>query len=132
MSFFSPTPIAERPEPRPIARTLPVAIFYEDIAAADRALHSVRNALRFQDDNRLLQPMLWNVHLFEEEQWLRLAAADVAAADLCIVSLSREPRPAGSSAWFGELAAADSHKWVTLAPFEGLDARHTPALRRAG
>ncbi len=130
--IFTDTYAPAKPSaPRPILRTLPVAIFYEDIAAADRALHSVRHALRFQRDSRLLQPMLWNVHLLEEDQWRRLAAADVAAADLCIVSLSRETRTAGSAAWFGELSAGDTHKWVTLAPFEPAPTL-LPALSRAG
>ncbi len=120
---------SDGPSSRPFARTLPVAIFYEDIAAADRALHSVRDALRSQDDQRVIQPMLWPVQLLTEEHWRRLAAADVALADLCLVSLSREPQAAGSTAWFGELAAAESQKWITLASF----AAASPAsLRRAG
>jgi hypothetical protein len=105
--------------------SLRVAIFYVDIAAADRALRSVREALRRQHDERVLQPMLWNVQLFQQEQWLRLAAADVAQAELCVISLGHERTVANSAqAWFRALAPRDSNKWITLAPFEAVGGDH--------
>lgn len=125
---FSPSAAMKRSSPK----TLPVVIFYEDIATADRALRSVRDSLRRQNDSRVLQPMLWNVQLFEQEHWLRLAAADVAAAELCLVSVGPSRGMSSSvAAWFRELTPRNSTQWITLAPFEVITEHHEIA-RRAG
>lgn len=126
MSFHTPL------DSTSAATRLRVVIFYADIAAADRALRSVRDSLRREDDRRLLEPMLWNVQLLEETQWLRLAAADVAAADLCVLSLGHASEAANDAAgWLRELAPRLAKHWITLAPFEGVGERHA-AARQAG
>jgi hypothetical protein len=107
--------------PRSGQRTLRVVIFYNDIASADRALRSVRDALRREGDERVLDPMLWNVGLLEEAQWLRLAASDVASADLCVLSLGYlDARANDAALWLRELAPRLARHWVTLEPFEGI------------
>lgn len=118
---------------RPVSTEAPalrVVIFYADIAAADRALRSVRDSFRRDQEPRGLDPMLWNVALLEEAQWLRLAAADVAQADLCVLSLDAgDARANDTSAWLRELAPRLARHWITLAPFA--DAASLP-LQQAG
>lgn len=100
------------------AAALRVVIFYSDLAAADRALRAVRAALHQEDDLRRIEPMLWNTALLEETQWLRLATADVATAELCILSLGpTDPRANTTTTWLAELAPRLARHWVTLAPF---------------
>lgn len=119
------------PVPDAAAPTLRVVIFYSDIISADRALRSVRDALRRQNDARVLDPMLWNVALLDEMQWLRLAAADVAQAELCVLSLSAgDDRANDTSAWLRDLAPRLARHWITLEPFEDLAAEEL--FRRAG
>ncbi|MBA4137867.1 MAG: hypothetical protein C0518_11165 [Opitutus sp.] len=114
------------------SRGIRVVIFYSDIAAADRALRSVRDSLRRDREPRAIEPMLWNVALLEETQWLRLAAADVTQADLCVLSLGTEDETANdAAAWLRELAPRLAKHWVTLAPFEDA-AESTELVRRAG
>lgn len=113
------------------AARLRVVIIYSEISAADRALRSVRESLDRQNDPRVLEPMLWNVALLEETQWLRLAAADVAQADLCVMSLGFVNDAANdAAAWLRELAPRLAQHWITLAPFEGVGER-TELIRRA-
>lgn len=105
--------------PSDVAAPLRVVIFYSDLAAADRALRAVCAALRQQSLVRNIEPMLWNTALLEEPQWLRLAAADVATAELCVLSLgSNDARANNAAAWLAELAPRLARHWVTLAPFE--------------
>lgn len=107
-----------------------LVIFFSDIAAADRALRSVRDSLHRCDNPRPLEPMLWNVALLEEPQWLRLAAADVAQADLCVLSLDGgELRANDAAAWLRELAPRLARHWITLEPFA--DPAKPPMLRQA-
>jgi hypothetical protein len=105
--------------PSDAAPTLRVVIFYSDLPAADRALRAVRTALQRQSDARRIEPMLWNTSLLAEAQWLRLAAADVAHAELCILSLgANDQRANDANAWLAELAPRLANHWVTLTPFE--------------
>lgn len=116
--------------PDPAAPKLRVVIFYSDIASADRALRSVRDALRRQNDARVLDPMLWNVALLDEAQWLRLAAADVAQAELCVLSLGAgDDRANDTAVWLRELAPRLARHWITLEPFE--DGASQAMLRQA-
>jgi hypothetical protein len=112
-------PASSRRRPRRTdGTTVPVAIFYEDVAAADRALRSVRAALRRQRDHRRVMPLLWQVGRLDAEPWQRFAAADIAAAEVCLVSLGLEAMAAArNAAWFRTLSRPDPNKWVVLAPF---------------
>lgn len=101
--------------------TLPVAIFYEDIASAERALRSLREILRQRNDPREIQPMLWQVGLLEHAHWIRLATVDAAHAELCLLSLGRHGSVSHEVAtWFRELSPLNPGRWITLSPFEAL------------
>lgn len=122
--MFSDAAFARRAFP---ASAFRLVIFFSDIAAADRALRSVRDSLRRSDDPRPLEPMLWNVALLAEPQWLRLAAADVAQADLCVLSLDGgDLRTNDAAVWLRELAPRLARHWITLAPFEDPGAARLP------
>jgi len=128
---------ASRRRPAPVSTpqppdTLPVAIFYEDIAAAQRALHSLRDLLRRRNDSRSLQPMLWQIGLLEHAHWIRLATTDVARAELCILSLGQSSNHAREIAtWFRELSPLNPGRWITLAPFAAIP-EETELMRHAG
>lgn len=114
------------------AGTMPVVIFYEDIASAERALKSLREHLRRCHDTREIQPMLWQTGLLEQLHWLRLAAIDAAHAELCIVSLGHTRGISTDvTAWFREMAPRAHNRWITLSPFEAI-AEHHEFARRAG
>lgn len=115
-----------RPTPSPRLRpgTMPVVIFYEDIASAERALRSLRDYLRSRGDPRELQPMLWQTGLLEHAHWIRLATLDAAQAEICIVSLSHQTGSPGITDWFRELAPLNAARWITLSPFEAIADRH--------
>jgi len=108
--------------PSGAAAPLRVVIFYSDLPAADRALRAVRAALRHDADARRIEPMLWNTSLLDEVQWLRLATADVATAELCILSLGdTDARANTTTTWLAELAPRLARHWVTLEPFSAAD-----------
>jgi hypothetical protein len=107
------------------APPLRVVIFYTDLPAADRALRALRDALDRRGEARTLHPALWNTALLDETPWLRLAAADIADAELCVLSLGDvDPRANDTAVWLRELAPRLARHWVTLEAFE------TPATQR--
>jgi hypothetical protein len=123
MYFY--TDLRPAPSVRLRPGTMPVVIFYEDIAAAERALRSLRDYLRSRGDPRELQPMLWQTGLLEHAHWIRLATCDAARAELCVVSLGHEPaRSSSITHWFRELAPLNAARWITLSPFEAIADRH--------
>lgn len=112
------------------AGTMPVVIFYEDIASAERALKSLRELMRSRHDPREIQPMLWQCSLLEHAHWMRLAAIDAAHAELCLVSLGHARGISTSVAsWFREMTPRTDPRWITLSPFEAVTEQHIFARR---
>lgn len=98
-----------------LVRPLRVAIFYTDLAAADRALRAVREALHQRQDARPFEPVLWPAQFLEQAHWLRFAVSDVGASDLCVLSLgSGDPRANDAAAWLRELAPEIARHWITV------------------
>ncbi|MBA3849040.1 MAG: hypothetical protein C0502_03480 [Opitutus sp.] len=98
-------------------RTLRAVIFYDDLAAVERAIHTLRADLRRTGGTRTLDPLLWPIDLLDEALWLRLAAADVASAETCVVSWSRRTgRTGGARLWLRELAPRLARHWRMLPP----------------
>ncbi len=116
---------------RDAAPPLRVVIFYTDLRAADRALRALRDALDRRGEARTLHPALWNTALLDETPWLRLAAADIASAELCVLSLGEVDLRANDTAvWLRELAPRLARHWVTLEAFESPDTQ-SELLRQA-
>lgn len=126
--MFSTARLAVHPDAAPPLR---VVIFYTDLAAADRALRALRDALDRRADHREITPALWNTALLDETPWLRLAAADVADSELCVLSLGEiDPRSNDTATWLRELAPRLARQWVTLEVFE-TPAAQSELLRQA-
>lgn len=97
------------------ARPLRVAIFYTDLASADRALRAVRDTLLQRHDSRPFEPVLWPAHFLEEAHWLRFAVSDVGTSDLCVLSLGAgDPRSNDAATWLRELAPKLARHWITV------------------
>jgi hypothetical protein len=102
--------------PAPV-QTLRVVIFYDDLAAVERAVQALRAELRRAGDDRRLEPSLWQADLLGECQWLRLAAAELSGAERCLLSLSRVDERANDSAvWLHELAPRLARHWRVIPP----------------
>ena len=126
--MFASARLAVPPDTAPPLR---VVIFYTDLRAADRALRALRDALDRRGESRMLHPALWNTALLDESPWLRLATADIAGAELCILSLGEVDLRANDTAvWLRELAPRLARHWVTLEGFETPDVQ-SELLRQA-
>lgn len=113
------------------APPLRVVIFYTDLSAADRALRALRDAVDRRADPRELSPALWNTALLDDTPWLRLAAADVADSELCVLSLGEvDSRTNDTATWLRELAPRLARHWVTLEAFDSAD-EQSELLRQA-
>lgn len=100
-----------------LASAFRAVIFYDDLTAVDRAMHTLRREQMRSGDRRTLEPSLWQVGLLGQAQWLRLAAAETATAGLCLVALSRIDRHANNPAlWLHELAPRFARHWRVLPP----------------
>ena len=96
-------------------RPVRVAVFYTDLASADRALRAVRDTLRQRNDPRPFEPVLWPAHFLEQAHWLRFAVSDVGASDLCVLSLGAgDARSNDAAGWLRELAPKLARHWIAV------------------